>query len=98
MTIEELKARFGMTIHELIEMIKLGNVFPSEFGILSLPNGKYAERAMILFEDKYFVTYTVLDNHLDIFYHEDIDVFDRESQASVFYQNLETNLDGEVYE
>ena len=97
MTIEELKAIFGMTIHELIEMIKLrGEAL--EYDILSLPKDKYCERANILFEDRCFVICEVLDNYEDICHYEDIALFENEFEARIYYDNLVTRLNGEVYE
>lgn len=86
-----------MTIHELIEMMKLKGIV-CEFGIISLFNDKYAEWALILFEDEYYVTYSVLDNYEDICYFEDIKDFENEFQARVCCLNLATTLNGTIYE
>lgn len=97
MGIQRLRRRFRMTIHEQIAMMKLQGIV-CEFGIIGLLNDKYVEWAMILFEDEYYVTYSVLDNYADICYYEDIESFENELRARTYCLNLPTDLNGEVYE
>lgn len=97
MTIIQLMELHNLTIHELIEIIKLRGE-SLEYGILSIPNNKYIERFLILFEYKYYVIYEILDTFEDICHHEDIIDFVNENEARIQYNNLLIEHNGIVYE
>jgi hypothetical protein len=89
--------KHNMTIHKLIEMIKLkGEPLELKDNVFSIPNGKYGERAIILFEDRYYVTWEILDQIVEKSYLEDLVVFDKEFQARVKYDNLLTEHNGTI--
>lgn len=97
MTIQELMELHNMTIHELIEMTKLkGEAL--KFDILSLPNDKHSQRALILFEDRYFAIYEILDNYEDTYHYADIQVFKDDFTARICYERIVKELNGEIYE
>lgn len=99
MTIKQLMETHEMTIHELIDMVKTkGAPLNLEGNVISLPNDKYGERAVILFEDRYFVTNTILDSYLDVCHYEDMEVYNSETQAQIAYNNLLNEYDAKVYE
>lgn len=99
MTIQELMEMYNMTIHQLIEMIKLkGEAIELNGSVFGLPDEKYGERVIILFENRYYVTYTILDNFIEKVYHEDITIFENESKARDNYDDLLLELNGEAYE
>jgi hypothetical protein len=97
MTIQQLMELYNMTIHELIEMIKLrGELIETEDNVFGIPNDRYVERAIILFENTYYVTYAILDNFADICYYESMDDYNREFQARNEYDKLLNKHDGAI--
>jgi hypothetical protein len=97
MTIQQLMELYNMTIHELIEMIKLqGELIELENNVFGIPNDRYGERAIILFENRYYVTCAILDNFADICYYENIEVYNREFQARTEYNNLLNQHNGAI--
>jgi hypothetical protein len=95
--IEKMKKDYGMTVHELSYMIKLkGLVIPTEIGVDSLLGGTYVERAIILFEGKYFLTLIVLDKQLELCYYDELYVFDTHKEAQDFYKKLIIKLNSTI--
>jgi hypothetical protein len=96
-TIPQLMSLHRKTIHELIEMIKLhGEVVEINNSVLTLPNDKFAERALLLFNGLYFVTYVICDNFEERCPWEDIAVFRTELTARANYNSLLQILNAEV--
>lgn len=100
MNIYEIMTLSGIeTIHEFIEMIKLqGELIENNGSVLQLPNNQFAERAIIFFDSRFYVTYIVLDTLEETVHWEDIKVFEFEWQARDFYDALLRNLNSEIYE
>ena len=87
------------TINEFIEMIKLrGTVINLNNSVLTLPNERFAERALLMYDDRYYVTYLVSENFSDQSPWEDIHVFENENDATNDYNNLVQMLNAEIYE
>ena len=84
-----------LTIHELIEFIKLrGEVINTENSVFGIENDKYIERALLCYDGNYFVTYSILDNFIDRCYFEDMAEYDNEYSATVGYNNLFIHFNG----
>ncbi|QIH39121.1 hypothetical protein G7A72_10015 [Flavobacterium sp. Sr18] len=87
----------GMTLHNYIDRIKMkGTVLVS--GILQLQNDKYAEIAIIKFEDNYYVGWVILDTYIERVYDVYFEVFHRYNEALSFYNSLGDLLNGTRYE
>lgn len=87
------------TINEFIEMIKIkGTVINLKNSVLALPNDRFAERALLMYDDRYYVTYVVSENFSDQSPWEDINVFENENDATNDYNNLVQMLNAEIYE
>ena len=86
-----------MTIHKRIAAIQINGSL-SENGIISLRNDKHLVWAMILFEDRYYVSISILGNYENRCYYEELQDFEAEAQARVFVLNLPNYFNGEVYE
>lgn len=84
-----LLIELDMTIHELIERIKSrGEVVELNESILGIPNDKYVERVILLYEDIYWVIYAVYDNFINKCYWEDMEDFESENKARIAYNEL----------
>ncbi|MEN9908102.1 MAG: hypothetical protein RLZZ540_1251 [Bacteroidota bacterium] len=100
MNIYEIMRLLGIeTINEFIEMIKLkGTVINLTNSVLALPNDRYAERALLMYDNRYYVTYVVSENFLEQSPWEDIHVFENGNDATNDYNNLVQMLNAEIYE
>jgi hypothetical protein len=96
----QLMELYGVrTISEFIEMIKLkGIVTNLTNSVLTLPNDRFAERAILMYDERYYVTYAVLENFSEQSPWEDIHVFNSENEATNHYNNLVQMLNAEIYE
>ncbi|SNR24932.1 hypothetical protein [Flavobacterium sp. ov086] len=84
-----LLLELNMTIHELIEWIKLrGEAVELQDSIFGIPNDKYIERVIILYDNTYWVIYAIYDNFLERCYWEDMNDFDSEETAQIAYNEL----------
>jgi hypothetical protein len=84
-----LLLELNMTIHELIESIKLrGEAVELQDSVFGIPNDKYIERVIILWDNTYWVIYAIYDNFLQKCYWEDMDDFDSEEKAQIAYNGL----------
>lgn len=84
-----LLLELNMTIHELIEWIKLrGEAVELQDSIFGIPNDKYIERVIIFHDNTYWVIYAIYDNFLERCYWEDMNDFDSEETAQIAYNEL----------
>jgi len=84
-----LLLELNMTIHELIEWIKLrGEAVELQDSVFGIPNDKYIERVIILWDNTYWVIYAIYDNFLERCYWEDMNDFDSEETAQIAYNEL----------
>jgi hypothetical protein len=97
---EQLMELYSVTkIHEFIKMIKLkGIVMNLTNSVLALPNDRFAERALLMYDGRYYVTYIVSENYLEQSPWEDMHVFENENDATNGYNNLVQMLNAQIYE
>jgi hypothetical protein len=97
---EQLMELYSVTtIHEFIKMIKLkGIVMNLTNSVLALPNDRFAERALLMYDGRYYVTYIVSEHYLEQSPWEDILVFENENDATNGYNNLVQMLNAQIYE
>ena len=87
MEIYRLLRMYKLNIYQFIEMIKKrGEVIIHD--PVGIPYDKYIERALLIHDNSYYVTYMVLDNYMEECYWEDIEVFTTEIEARAFYNQL----------
>lgn len=88
----KLMLELNMSIHELIEMIKIeGEVVEFNNSSLEMPNDKYVERIVLFHDDTYWLVYAIFDNSSEHPYWEDMQDFKSANQARSYYNEL-TNL------
>jgi len=83
--------RLTLSLPEFIELIKLKGTL-IEHNVIELPNNKYSEPVLMLFEDLYFVLYSVFENHYDSCPFEDYEEFNSEFQGRNRYSSLLNEL------
>lgn len=80
----------NMTISEFIEFLKIKGkrILTEESNVLGLPDNKYIERYIVLYEDKYWLIFSVYDNYMDKCYYFDFEEYKRQHEAEKAYLNL----------
>lgn len=87
------------TRRDFIEMIKLkGELIEHIDNIIPLLNDKFAERALLQFNELFYITFIISANFADIAYKEDIKAYDLEEEAREYYFDLSNIINAEENE
>lgn len=87
------------TKRDFIGMIKLkGELIEHVDNVIPLLDNRFAERALLQFNDLFYITFIISDNFADIVYREDIKAYDLEDEAREYYYDLPNILNDEENE